>query len=143
MTHSQAASDLVKQFEGRRLTAYQDGNGIWTIADGHTGGVKEGDTCTQEQADIWLNEDLAIVDRALNKLVRVELTQNQYDALVSFVYNIGAYHFMFSTCLKDLNDGDLEGAANGILLWNKVAGKVSEGLVRRRAAEKALFEEAV
>jgi GH24 family phage-related lysozyme (muramidase) len=76
-------------------------------------------------------------------MVRVEVTQNQYDALVSFVYNIGAYHFLFSTCLKDLNAGDLEGAANGILLWNKVAGKVSAGLVRRRAAEKALFEEAV
>jgi lysozyme len=143
MTHSQAASELIKQFEGCRLEAYQDGNGIWTIADGHTGGVKAGDTCTQEQADAWLNEDLAIVDRALSKMVRVEVTQNQYDALVSFVYNIGAYHFLFSTCLKDLNAGDLEGAANGILLWNKVAGKVSAGLVRRRAAEKALFEEAV
>lgn len=141
MTHSQAAIDLIKEFEGCKLEAYQDGNGIWTIGYGHTGHVKQGDTCTQEQADAWLNEDAAVADRAIEKTVKVELTQNQYDALVSLIYNIGAYRFLFSTCHTCLISGDFADAAAAILLWDKVAGKVSPGLVRRRAAEKDLFEE--
>lgn len=139
MTHSQACTDLVASFEGCSFVAYQDGNGIWTIGYGHTKGVKAGDTCTREQALDWQSEDLETADQALESLVKIPINQNQWDGLTSLVFNIGQGNFSRSTCLKDLNAGDIQAAADAMLLWNKVAGKVSSGLVRRRAAERSLF----
>lgn len=147
MTHSDACVLLTAQFEGFRPTAYQDGNGIWTLGYGHTEGVKAGDTCTTTQAQQWLSEDLGVADAALTRLVKVGLDQNQWDALVDLCYNIGQGNFASSTCLSLLNQGDEAGAINSICYWDNdqwhgwviVAGEVSPGLVRRRQAEQALF----
>ena len=121
------------------MKAYQDGGGIWTIGFGHTQGVKEGDTCTQSQAYNWLDTDLNTAVAAINRLVTVPLTQNQVDALTSLVYNIGSGHFASSTVLRLLNGANYDGAADAILMWDKVAGVESAGLVRRRTAERDLF----
>lgn len=139
MTHSQNCVDLVSSFEGCSFVAYQDGNGVWTIGYGHTAGVNPGDTCTRDQAQAWLSEDLQVADNALMQLVDVFLNQNQWDALTSFVFNIGQGHFSHSSCLKDLNSSNMQGAADAILMWKYVAGHVSPGLLRRRTAERALF----
>lgn len=139
MTHSQAATNLVASFEGCSLVAYQDGNQIWTIGYGHAIGVKSGDTCTQQEALEWLSEDLTTADDAIARLVKVDLQQHQWDGLVSFVFNIGQGHFASSTCLRLLNAGDSGGACAAMGMWDKIAGQVSAGLVRRRAAEMAMF----
>ncbi len=147
MTHSPACVLLTTQFEGLRTTAYQDGNGIWTLGYGHTQGVKEGDTCTVEQARQWLSDDLGTADAALNRLVKVPLEQNEWDALCDLCYNIGQGNFEHSTCLTLLNQDDKAGAINSICYWDNdqwhgwvfVAGQASQGLVRRRQAEQALF----
>jgi lysozyme len=140
MTHSANATTLVETFEGCRLVAYQDGNGIWTIGYGHTGpGVVEGLACTLAEAQAWLDQDLATADAAIARLVKMALTQNQWDALVSLVYNIGAGNFAKSTVLRELNQGNAVGASAAIAMWNKVAGQVSRGLATRRAAEQKLF----
>ena len=149
MTHSPAAVALTSQFEGLRTTAYQDGNGIWTLGYGHTQGVKEGDTCTLEEADQWLSEDLGVADAALTRLVKITIEQTQWDALCDFIYNIGQGNFAESICLKLLNQGDESGAISSICYfdndawhgWVMIAGKPSPGLVRRRQAEQALFNE--
>ena len=134
---------LTKSMEGCRLTAYPDpatGAEPWTIAYGHTGPeVHAGMTCTQAQADTWLEIDLARAGQAVNGLVHVELTQNQFDALCDFVFNVGAGNFRSSTLLRLLNQGDLSAAAEQFGKWIFAAGKIMPGLVRRRAAEKALF----
>lgn len=143
MTHSENATRLVMTAEGCRLTAYQDENGIWTIGYGHTGPeVVEGLTCTQAQAEAWLDEDLGVADAAIARLVKMALNQNQHDALVDLIFNIGQGHFATSTCLRELNQGNAVGACAAIALWNKAGGKVSPGLVRRRAAEQQLFRKA-
>ena len=140
MQHSQVATKLIEHFEGCRLTAYQDQGGVWTIGWGHTGPeVVEGLVWTQEQADSVLNEDIGHFDLALQCALGVPLTQNQWDALTCFIYNIGAGHFETSTVRKRLLIQDYAGAADAILMWNKVAGQVNQGLVNRRAAERALF----
>lgn len=139
MTHSEACVDLVATFEGLRTTAYQDQRGIWTLGYGHTYGVEEGHTCTVDQAKAWLYQDLMIADRALQKCVKVETTQNQWDALCSLAYNIGGAAFEASTLVKLLNVHDFTGAANQFLNWDKTNGAVNLGLVNRRAAERKLF----
>lgn len=148
MTHSDAASLFVAQFERLELVAYPDGNQIWTLGYGHTWGVKEGDTCTKEQALQWLSEDLGVADGAVSRLVTVSLTQNEFDALVSLVFNIGQGRFAKSTCLRLLNQNFKAAAINSIATyendewhgWVYVAGQVSKGLVTRRQAEQKLFE---
>jgi len=134
---------LVEEFESCRLTAYRDGNGIWTIGWGHTGGVNEGDTITQEQADAWLADDLGTAESAVSRLIAASLNQNQFDALVSFTYNVGSGRLQGSTLRRVLNAEDYEGAAQQFLVWDIVAGHVSPGLQRRRQKEKTLFETAV
>jgi len=144
VTHSENATLLVEGFEDCVLIAYKDGNGIWTIGWGHTGAaVVEGLTCTQAQADAWQDEDLAVADAAIARLVKMALNQNQHDALVSLIYNIGQGRFAKSSTLRELNWGNAVAACAAMALWNQVAGKVSNGLVRRRAAEQALFRKAV
>lgn len=131
--------EFIKRWEGYSETAYQDTGGVWTIGYGHTKGVKPGMKITKEQALAYLSEDLQWVEAALAKRVKVALTQNQYDALCSFVYNIGETQFAGSTCLKRLNAKDYIGAAEALTWWNKDDGRVVQGLVNRRNDEKKLF----
>lgn len=130
----------IKTAEGLRLTAYLDGGGVWTIGYGHTGAdVREGLTIPLSEAERLLTRDLRVAEGHVNDVVKVKLTQNQFDALVSFVYNVGGGAFRSSTLLKLLNAGDYEGAANQLLRWNKDNGKVVKGLTNRRHEERELF----
>jgi len=142
MHTSQKGLDLIKSFEGLRLSAYKCPADVWTIGYGTTAGVKQGQTITKERADELLREDVARFEAQVLRLVKVPLTQGQFDALTSFVYNLGAGNLGNSTLLRLLNAGDYKGAAAQFDRWNKAGGKVLAGLVRRRAAERALFEEA-
>jgi lysozyme len=134
------ADTLVEAFEGDVLDAYQDGNKVWTNGFGNTHGVTATTPrITQAQAIVDLKRNLLSAENDILSLVKVSLNQNMYDALVSFDYNIGPGHLKQSTTLRKLNSGDYYGAADAMLMWNEVAGKVSPGLLRRREAEKALF----
>lgn len=138
---------LIKGFEGCRLTAYPDpgtGGAPWTIGYGWTlpvdgKPVRPGMTIDQATADRLLKAGLVSYESDVLKLVKVKLTQNQFDALVSFAYNVGSRALSTSTLLKKLNAGDIKGAADEFLRWNKAGGKVLNGLTRRREAERALF----
>lgn len=135
---------LIKAAEGLEVEAYPDpGNPEtgepWTIGYGHTRGVRPGDTCTEEQATEWLREDLRAAEASVRHLVDVPLSQGQFDALASFVFNVGAMAFANSTLLRLLNEGDTAGAAEQFKRWNRGASGVLPGLVTRRAAERALF----
>jgi len=141
---SDAGLALVKASEGLETSAYPDpGNRVtgepWTIGYGHTRGVRRGDTCSEEQATEWLREDLHAAEGAVRHLVDVPLTQGQFDALASFVFNVGPSAFGNSTLLRLLNAGDAAGAAEQFKRWNRGADGVLPGLVTRRAAERALF----
>lgn len=142
MTHSERAVKLVAESENCLLTAYPDPIGIWTIGYGHTPAA-QGQTISREDAEILLSEDLKTADTAINRLVKVPLNQNQFDALCSFVFNVGQGNFAQSTMLKALNESHFAAAAAEFLRWTRAGGKVLEGLVRRREAEKALFEQQV
>lgn len=132
--------DVVRGVEGLRLEAYLDTGGVWTIGYGHTGPeVVKGLKITLEQAEALLSKDLGTAERVVNKLVSVPLSQSQFDALVSFVYNIGEGQFKSSTMLKLLNLQDYQGAADQFPRWNKDNGKVVQGLINRRQKERALF----
>lgn len=142
MLPSQQAVDLVKGFEGCRLTAYPDpgtGGAPWTIGYGHTGGVQPGQKITQDQADAFLVNDLAIAAAAVAQRVEVPLNQNQFDALTSFVFNIGAGAFHGSTMLRLINQRDFFGAAGQFERWQYAGGQQHPGLLRRRIAERTLF----
>lgn len=140
MDISKNGIDLIKRFEGCRLTAYKCPSGVYTIGYGHTNGVKKGQRITQAQAEAYLREDVGEFENGVNKYVSAPLTQNQFDALVSFTYNCGLTAFKNSTLLKKLNAKDYEGAGKELLRWNKANGVVLDGLKRRRNAEKALFD---
>ncbi|BEO21356.1 lysozyme (plasmid) [Serratia marcescens] len=131
--------DLIKEFEGLRLQAYKCPADRWTIGYGHTAGVGPDDIITEEQAILLLCQDVAASERAVNQYVHVPLTQNQFDALVSFVFNLGVGNFRTSTLLKKLNADDDDGAAQEFGRWIHAGGKALPGLVRRREAERALF----
>ena len=140
MKTSDSGLALIREFEGCRLTAYLDGAGIPTIGYGHIQGVQMGDTCAQEQVDAWLTEDVAErAEAPVNRLVKVPLTQGQFDSLVSFTFNEGQGHLAESTLLKLINAGSFELAAQEFAKWNIVAGKPSAGLTRRREAEREMF----
>ena len=149
-----SARDLIKKYEGLRLKAYPDpasGGSPWTIGYGHTQRIKQGDTCTKEQAEQWLTEDLQDAYAIVDKFVEVKLNQNQRDALASFVFNIGAGRkgvkdgFVTlkvgrpSSLLTKLNQGDFKAAAEEILKWDNAAGKKMSGLTKRRKEERELF----
>lgn len=144
MSISAKGIDLICEFEGKRLTAYDDGVGIWTIGFGtikYPNGVrvKKGDTCTLEQAKDYMRHDLIEFENAVNISVKVPLNQNQFDALVSLAYNIGSNAFKSSTLVKKLNAGDYKGAADQFNVWVNAGGKRMQGLVNRREKEKVLF----
>ena len=140
MNYSSTGRALTEQSEGLRLTAYQDSVGVWTIGYGHTNGVHAGMTCTQEQADQWLQEDVQGAVYVVNSVVTAPLNQNQFDALVDFVFNLGSGNFQSSTLLKLLNQGDYQGASNEFPKWNHAGGVVVNGLTTRRLAEQKLFD---
>ncbi|MCT8345156.1 MULTISPECIES: lysozyme [Photorhabdus] len=129
----------LKIYEGCSLTAYLCPARVWTIGYGHTHGVKPGDAITERQAEQFLLDDLAPVYITLENSVKVPLTQGQFDALCSFIFNCGASAFVRSTLLKKLNAGDYKGAANQFMEWNKAGGRVLPGLDARRASEKTMF----
>lgn len=144
MKTSKAGLDLIKRWEGCRLTAYQDSVGVWTIGYGLTSAaglitVGKGLTITQKQADDYLVAALAKYEAAVSKAISRTMTQAQFDAFVSLCYNIGPGAFAGSTVVKRFNAGDIAGAADAILMWNKAGGKVLKGLENRRADERALF----
>lgn len=136
---SQNGINLIKGFEGCRLRAYQDSVGVWTIGYGHTSSVYCGQVITQAQAESLLKTDLVSRENVINQNVKVPINQNQFDALVSFVYNLGAGNFLKSDLLKYLNKSQYTKAANEFVLWSYAGGKKLAGLVKRRTAEKALF----
>lgn len=139
MRISEKGINLIKRFEGLRLEAYLDSVDVPTIGYGHTRGIKLGQTITQEQADAFLEEDIHEFELAIQRLVHVNLTQNQFDALVSFTFNLGIGSLKQSTLLKKLNAGDITGAANEFNRWVYAGGKKLTGLVKRRAAERLMF----
>lgn len=144
MAVSAKGIDLICSFEGLRLTAYDDGIGVWTIGFGtikYPNGVrvKRGDTCTLEQAKSYMKYDLIEFEHIVNSLVKVPLNQNQFDALVSLTYNIGSGAFKGSTLLKKLNISDYKGAADQFDVWVNAGGKRMQGLANRRTKEKLLF----
>ena len=140
MKISQKGVDLVKSFEGLELKAYKDSVGILTIGHGSTGPhVSVGMTISREQAESLLKKDLDHFEKGVSDLVKVKLNQNQFDALVSFSFNLGLSNLKSSTLLKKLNASDYQGAADEILRWNRAGGKVLNGLTRRRIAERDLF----
>jgi len=139
MRISNKGIELIKQFEGCKLKAYKDPAGVPTIGYGHTAGVKMGDTITQERADELLRDDLVIYEGKVAKYDdKYHWNQNQFDALVSFAYNIGSIDQLTSNGRRSIKT-----ISDKILEYNKAGGKKLEGLVRRRKAEKALFDEAV
>ena len=132
--------NIIKQFEGCKLTAYQCPAGIWTIGWGSTGaGIKKGVKWSQAYADARLDEDIERFKSGVDSLVTVKLNKNQLDALTSFAYNLGLGALKRSTLLKVLNAGNFNEAANQFLRWDKANGKTLSGLTRRREAERNLF----
>ena len=142
MTPSKSCVDLVKEFEGCKLTSYPDpasGLAPWTIGFGSTGpDVHPNLTWTQQQCDDRLIADVARVGRSVDKITG-PTTQNRFDALVSFAYNLGVGNLMGSTLLRMHKAGDYAGAADQFQRWDKGAGKVMDGLLRRRLAEAQMY----
>ncbi|MBM2884524.1 muraminidase [Chromobacterium amazonense] len=140
MQTSSNGIQLIQQFEGLRLTAYQDSVGVWTIGYGHTGpDVRAGLSISDSQATQLLSQDLRRFEQGVSNLVKVAINQNQFDALISFSYNLGLGNLQSSTLLRLLNQGDYRGASGQFPLWDKAGGKVLPGLQKRRQAEQALF----
>lgn len=144
MKLGQAGFNLIKEFEGLYLTAYKCPAGVWTIGFGTTGKVDgkaigKGMKITKAKAEQLLRKDVEQFEQSVDNLVKVPINQNQFDALVSFAYNVGSGALKGSTLLKKLNQKNYQGAANEFLKWNKAGGKILAGLRRRREAERKLF----
>lgn len=139
MQYSSNGLALTEQFEGCDLTAYQDAGGVWTNGYGNTHGVVPGSTITQSQAIADLHANLQNSVNDVNRLVTVQLTQGEFDALVDFDFNLGRGNLATSTLLKLLNASDFAGAAAQFDRWDQCDGKVLAGLLRRRQAETSEF----
>lgn len=138
MTISDLGLAILELFESYRSVAYQDQRGVWTCGYGHTGPeIKEHTTCTADQAAVWLMTDVAHAESVASAVGG--LTQHQFDAITSFIYNVGEHAFKDSTLHTMLDAGDESAAANQFLIWNRIDGVVNEGLNRRRRVERALF----
>lgn len=141
MKLNEAGIDLIKSFESLRLNAYPDpGTGAepYTIGYGHTDGVSDGDSIDQATADQYLQDDLSKFIQGVTDLVTIDLTDNQFSALVSFSFNCGLHNLATSTLLKHVNSGKHDELAE-FEMWDKAAGKEMAGLLRRRKAEANLF----
>jgi lysozyme len=135
-----SGKELIKESESKRLKAYlPTPDDVWTIGFGSTLGVKKGMVITDEQAEEFLSRDLEAVERCINKNCTVPLTQNQFDALASFVYNLGCNAFKSSTLVRLLNEGQYNEAADQFPRWNKQGSTVLKGLTVRRQKERELF----
>lgn len=130
---------LIKQWEGLRLEAYRCSAGVWTIGYGHTVSAHEGMKITLEQAERMLVQDLNIFENAVSRAVKVDISDNQFAALVSWAYNVGVGAMQKSSLIRKLNAGDHGSVPGELARWNKVKGKVSKGLSNRRAAEIGLW----
>lgn len=144
MNISKNGIELIKRFEGLELKAYQDSVGVWTIGYGWTQTVDgkkiaPGMSIDQATADRLLKCGVVQYEQGVNQLVKVRITQGQFDALVSFAYNLGLRSLSTSTLLRKLNDGDKQGAADEFGRWVNAGGKRLDGLVTRRAAERRMF----
>lgn len=145
MQISETGLNLIKQFEGLSLKPYSDAVGVPTIGYGNTyyeNGVKvrlSDPAITEERATELLRHTVCHYENAVNDVVKVPMTQNQFDALVSFTYNLGAGSLQRSTLLRLLNQGNYQAAADQFTRWNRAGGRVLRGLTRRREAERALF----
>jgi len=131
---------LIQKFEGCELESYRCSADVPTIGFGHTRGVKDGDTCTQEEANQLLADDLEEFEGYVAKLVDIDLTQNEFDAMVAWTFNLGPTNLKSSTLLQKLNEDDRADVPHQIKRWNKAGGIVLNGLVRRREAEALLFQ---
>jgi lysozyme len=146
MSTKSTAAAIIAVFEGKKLKAYKDQGGVWTIGFGSTYNidekrpVKEGDTITEATALRWLKTITADLQANIKKLILVPITQNQLDSLTSLAYNIGPTAFAESTLLEMLNAGKPKiQVADQFLRWNKVKKVVNQGLVNRRLKERELF----
>ena len=144
MKTSQEGIALIKKFEGCKLESYLCKASVWTIGYGSTKGVSEGMTISQERADMLLLEDLEIFEEEVNNLIKVDLEQHQWDAIIAWTFNLGSQNLSMSTLLTKINDKKWEEVPKQIKRWNKATvdgeKQVLEGLVRRREAEALLFE---
>jgi len=140
MKTSEEGKTLIKKFEGCKLRTYLDAVDVPTIAYGRTKDVKIGDICTQQQAEDWLEEELVEYEGYVNEAVKVELTQPQFDSIVSWTYNLGPSNLNRSSMLRVLNASDYDNVPEQIMRWNKAGGRVLPGLVRRREAEAEMFK---
>ena len=141
MKISDKGLELIKDFEGCELEAYKCAAGVWTIGYGHTKDVEKGDTWSQEKAEHMLSKELEDeYEHYVNSLVTVPMNQCQFDALVSWVYNLGPANLKKSSMLRVLNEGKYDEVPAQIKRWNKAGGKILDGLIRRRQAEAEMFE---
>lgn len=139
MNISSRGVDLIKSFEGLRLTAYLDAVNVLTIGYGHTGhDVEFGQTITEDEAEALLRKDIGRFEAAVNRLAS-KTSQGQFDAMVSFAFNLGEKALERSTLLKMHNAGQYQAAADQFLRWNRAGGKILRGLTRRRAQERGLY----
>ena len=140
---SEAAIEELKVHEGLRLKAYADPVGVWTIGWGHTRNVQPHDSITLAEAHSFLMMDIADAEECVRNRTLVPLTQGQFDALVSFAFNVGCGAFGRSTMLRMLNQKDYQGAADQFPRWNRAGGRVLRGLSNRRQDERRRFIEEV
>ena len=139
MNISNEGLSLIKKFEGCELNSYKCAAGVPTIGYGSTHGIEMGMSISKARAEELLLEDISKFEDIVNESIKVSLSQNQFDAMVSWTFNLGGGNLKSSTLLKVLNGGDYEDVPNQIKRWNKANGKVLEGLIRRREAEALLF----
>ena len=139
MKISQEGLSLIKKFEGCELNSYKCAAGVPTIGFGSTHGIEMGMSISKARAEELLLEDISKFEDIVDKSVTVALDQHQFDALVSWTFNLGGGNLNSSTMLKVINAGDYEDVPEQIKRWNKANGKVLEGLIRRREAEALLF----
>jgi len=141
MKLSENGTKLIKKYEGCRLKAYKCPRGVWTIGYGHTNNVRPNDVITQNEAEELFKQDVKVFENAVNRLVKVKLNQNQFDALVSFTFNLGYGDRGLggSTLLRLLNNSDYIGASKQFSRWVYSGDRVLEGLIKRRNEEKELF----
>mgnify|MGYP004442585895 FL=1 len=139
MRTSKRGIDLIKKYEGCKLSAYKCPAGVWTIGYGHTGGVRQGQVITMEQAEEYLKQDLQKFEKGIDGY-GLKLSQNQFDALVSFAYNLGLGNLSSSTLLRKAKKNPMDTSIyNEFLRWNKAGGKVLSGLTKRRTTEAKLY----
>lgn len=143
MQTSEKGKEFIKHFEGCKLEAYQCSGDVWTIGSGHTRGVEEGDKISKKQADALLSADIEMVETHVQRLITVDLNQSQWDAIVSWCFNLGCGNLRASTMLQVINSGELDKVSEQIIRWDKVGKKAVAGLTRRRKAEADLFDNGV